>query len=308
MATLESKFCGGLLGLAVGDALGAFFEGQAPEYLTRRYPTPASLTENPPADDMYYTDDTQMAIGVAETLIEYGEIDEEGLCRAFADNYEPTRGYGYGARVILEAMVEGEDHRDLAANFFPGGSYGNGAAMRVAPVGLFFHGDLDRVWEQARLSALPTHVHPLGIEGAQLVAIAAALCTGMATFRRQPFFRELLRRAEEDVYQEKLELAAAMTSAESLAELGNGIAAHDSAVTAIACFALAPESYEEAIGRAILLGGDTDTIAAMTGALSGAYLGLEQISGELLDRLEDTGKGRYYLEELGQRLADAAQR
>ena len=81
-------------------------------------------------------------------------------------------------------MQEGGDHRAVAENMFPGGSFGNGAAMRVAPVGLFFHADLDRLWEQARLSALPTRVHPLGIEGAQVLAMAVAL--GLTQTRFDP--------------------------------------------------------------------------------------------------------------------------
>jgi poly(ADP-ribose) glycohydrolase ARH3 len=259
MANLEIKFRGGLLGLAIGDALGAFFEGQPREFVARRYPTPQSLIANPP-----------------------------------------------GARIVIEAMEQGRDYREVAASHFPGGSFGNGAAMRVAPVGMFFHGCLDRVWEQSRYSALPTHVHPLGIEGAQLLAVAVALCISMESFDRQKLFRELQARASADVYREKLAVAAEITSLDQLAALGNGIAAQDSVVTAIGCFARSPQSFESTIGQAILLGGDTDTIAAMAGALSGAYLGAEAIPSGLFNRLEDTPKGRSYLDELGRKLAQAA--
>src|SRR5258708_34607628 len=116
-----------------------------------------------------------MAIGVAEALIECGEIVEEKLCAAFVANYVPSRGYGRGVRVVLEAMEEGRDYRQVAAEHFPGGSFGNGAAMRVASVGLLFRDDRPRLGEQARLSALPTHVHPLGLQGAQILALAGAL-------------------------------------------------------------------------------------------------------------------------------------
>ena len=71
------------------------------------------------------------------------------------------------ACLVIEAIAEGGDWRRIAASHFPGGSLGNGAAMRVAPIGLLFNHDLDRVMVEARLSALPTHIHPLGIEGAQ---------------------------------------------------------------------------------------------------------------------------------------------
>src|SRR5260221_4101343 len=88
-------------------------------------------------------------------------------------------------------MEDGKDYRAVAEKHFPGGSYGNGAAMRVAPVGLLFRDDRPRLWEQARLSALPTHVHPLGIEGAQILALAVALATRFDDLGQVGFIREL---------------------------------------------------------------------------------------------------------------------
>src|SRR4051812_13018084 len=70
--------------------------------------------------------------------------------------------------------------------------YADEAAMRVAPVGLLFRDDLTALWEQARLSALPTHRHPLGIEGAQLLALAVALCCRAERLDRGAFLAELL--------------------------------------------------------------------------------------------------------------------
>src|SRR4029078_7179155 len=139
-------------------------------------------------------DDTQMAIGVAETLVECGRIDEDEICRRFAATYHPQRGYGRGARIVLEAMLAGHDHKFLAANHFPGGSFGNGAAIRVAPVGLMFRHTHDKLWEQARLSALPTHVHPLAIEGAQLLALAVGLASAADPIDRDEFFTILANR------------------------------------------------------------------------------------------------------------------
>jgi poly(ADP-ribose) glycohydrolase ARH3 len=175
-------FAGCLLGQAVGDGLGAPYEGLLPDMIYHDFGPSSELVKNPENETLYYTDDTQMMIGVAETLVERGHIEEETLCRAFAANYQPRPGYGKGARRVLEAMLEGGDWRELARSQFPGGSLGNGAAMRVAPVGLLFCDDLDRVWDQARLSALPTHVHPLGIEGAQLLALAVALAVRAPVF------------------------------------------------------------------------------------------------------------------------------
>src|SRR5262249_52039866 len=154
--------------------LGAPYEGLFEDMIARMKPGDALLAE-PPEGPLVYTDDTQMAIGVAEVLAEHGEIREEPLIAAFARNYEPHRGYGAGARKILEAARTGDDWRALAEGLFPGGSLGNGAAMRVAPVGLVFCDEFDRVSEEARRSARPTHLHPIGVDGARLLALAVAL-------------------------------------------------------------------------------------------------------------------------------------
>src|SRR5262249_49180150 len=155
--------------------LGAPFEGLPADFVYWTLGPIHELLNQPITEVLRYTDDTQMMIGVAETLVAHGEIREDVLSQRFAANYEPERGYGRGARQILESMIEGGTWQTLAETIFPGGSFGNGAAMRVAPVGLVFCYDLGRVAEQARISALPTHRHPLGIEGAQLLALAVAL-------------------------------------------------------------------------------------------------------------------------------------
>jgi poly(ADP-ribose) glycohydrolase ARH3 len=298
---LEDRFEGCLLGLAVGDALGGRFEAQPADAIRARFPTVEELIAYP-RDEIWYTDDTQMAIGVGEALVEQGEVVEDALCRAFVSNYIPSRGYGWGARAVLDAMEAGLDYREVAEQHFPGGSYGNGAAMRVAPVGLLFRDDHRRLWEQARLSALPTHRHPLGIEGAQLLALAVALCSRMERFDRVGFFAALLAACESAEYRAKLEAAERVQAPADLAGLGNRIEALHSAPTAIASFALTPESFEATVGHVILLGGDTDTLAAMAGALSGAYLGVGRLPENLIGLLESSPKGREYIRQLAGRL------
>lgn len=203
-ADLPDRFRGCLLGLAIGDALGGKFEAQTTEAIRTRFCSTEALFAYP-QEEIWNTDDTQMAIGVTETLVAHGEIVEARLCEAFVANYVPSRGYGRGARAVLEAMEEGRDYRAVAERYFPGGSYGNGAAMRVAPVGLLFRDDRDRLWEQARLSALPTHVHPLGIEGAQLLALAVALASHASRFDRDAFFAALLSASQSPEYRERID-------------------------------------------------------------------------------------------------------
>lgn len=299
--TLRERFEGCLIGLAIGDALGAKFEAQTAEAICNRFPTVEALIAYP-TEEIWYTDDTQMAIGVAECLIEHGQIVEEPLCRAFAANYVPSRGYGRGARRVLEAMEDGKDYRKVAEEYFPGGSYGNGAAMRVAPVGLLFRDDQRRLWDEARASAWPTHVHPLGIEGAQLLAWAVALCTRMDRFEAGPFFAELLGACTAPEYRDKIAAAQRVRAPADLATLGNRIEALHSVPAAIASFALTPESFAETIANVIFLGGDTDTLGAMAGAVSGAYLGIDRLPARLVRLVESSPKGRLYLLKLAAEL------
>ncbi len=298
LPTLEDRFVGCLLGLAVGDALGAPFEGRSADGIARQFSTPQQLVDQPPSGRLWYTDDTEMAIGVAETLVRGGKIDNRELCVRFARNFDPNRGYGGGARILLEAIKAGHDHRYLAENYFPGGSFGNGAAMRVAPVGLMFRDDLNDLWEQSRLSAMPTHVHPLGIEGAQMIAMAVALASHSEQIDRQTMFEQIADRCVSVEFSQPLRRAARLDDVRTLGLFGNGIEATSSVVTAIATFGLTPDSYIDTIGNAILLGGDTDTIAAMAGAISGAYLGVQAIPKHLIERLEDCVRGRTYIEKL----------
>jgi len=304
---LLDRFEGCLLGLAVGDALGGRFEAQSAEAILARFADTEHLIGHP-QDELWYTDDTQMAIGLTEALVERGEVVEDVLCRAFVANYVPARGYGRGARAVLDAMEDGRNHRQVAEEHFPGGSFGNGAAMRVAPVGLLFRDEHRRLWVQARLSALPTHVHPLGIEGAQLLALAVALCTCAERFDRTRFFAELLAACESAEYRAKIEQASRVQSPDGLAELGNQIEALHSVPTAIASFALTPESYETTVSNVIFLGGDTDTLAAMAGALSGTYLGASRLPNRLVVLLESSPKGREYIRQLAGQLFDAYRR
>jgi poly(ADP-ribose) glycohydrolase ARH3 len=302
MPDLRDRFRGCLLGLAIGDALGATYEGEPASFIYARYPSPQELFGRD-QDVLGYSDDTQMTIGVAEALVEDGEIRAETLCRKFIWNYVPARGYGRGARRILEAMEEGRDYVAVADEVFPGGSYGNGAAMRVAPLGLLFANDPEKLSQQTALQSAVTHRHPLGIEGAQIIACAVAAAVDAESIDKQLFLDRIRPACTQAAFFERLERLSELPP-HRIAELGNGIEAAESVMTAVACFLTWPDSYVDAVGNAILLGGDTDTIAAMSGAISGAYLGIEAIPSATLAKLENDGKGRDYLFALADRLFD----
>lgn len=306
-ASRADRFAGALLGVAVGDSLGAPYEGLTAADVFFMFGSAASLTSNPSGDELRYTDDTEMTIGVAEALADDGEIVSARLVRAFAENYHPDRGYGQGARKVLHAMCTGGDHAAVAAGLFPGGSFGNGAAMRVAPVGLVFADSFDAVWEQARLSALPTHTHPLGIEGAQVLALATAWALRATEFDKEALYRELLARAATEEFRWQLAFAAKLKPSAPLNGLGSTLYAHRSVVTAVACFAASPTDFEQVCSRAIGLGDDTDTLCAMAGPLVGAFAGSGAIPANLVAQLEDgPAKGRSHLLALAERLRERA--
>ena len=119
---------------------------------------------------------------------------------------------------------------------------------------------------------------------------------------QKAFVDQLLVRVNEPEFQQKLMRVREISHKRDLPRFGNGITAQESVCTAIACFLLHPDSYAETIGAAIFLGGDTDTIAAMAGALSGAYLGIDAIPHPLWDKLESSPVGRDFIMELADKL------
>ena len=116
----------------------------------------------------------------------------------FAARYRaaPWRGYGAGAHRLLTQIVGGTDWRVAAAAVFRGGSFGNGSAMRIAPLAAYFAEDgYQKVADQARLASAITHAHPEGIAGAIAVAVAAAY----AWLNRDRRSTETVKRALFDV-------------------------------------------------------------------------------------------------------------
>lgn len=297
------KIFGSLLGLLLGDALGARFEGLSPEQLHSSYSNASdALDYSMRRDSLRYTDDGQMALVIAEYLTENDRIEPMKLMRCFVEAYEPWRGYGRGARAVIEAFRDQAEYEFMVQHLFPGGSHGNGAAMRSAPVGLRFAGDENRIWEEAKQSAWPTHRNVLGIEGAQLIALATSFAATNIEVSPKVLASYLVPFCKTTVFQKRLNKLAFIQSSDEVAQFGNGIEAHESVVTALACFALYPNNFREAIATAIWQGGDTDTIAAMTGALVGAHIGSEFAVDMPLDSLEDGPEFIAYVTALSERI------
>lgn len=304
---LRSKFKGSLLGTAVGDALGMPVEGWS---LSRIESTYGELREMMPGflPAGSYTDDTEMMIGIAETIIERGFVDPDLLIKKFLEKFDPRRSYGISTIMVFDLIRSGVPWREASARIFNGqGSYGNGAAMRIAPVAVFYHDDFEMLKKAVIDASRVTHTHPLGIEGALLQALAIALATRSDPKRpldKESFIEELHAHAESDVFREKMKTIKRFLTAESprkvdvVRELGNGYEAFTSVPTAICAFLLHSESFEDAVAYAVSLGGDADTIGAMTGAISGAFHGFEAIPQRWLQKLEN----RQYIETLAEKL------
>ncbi len=302
MLELQDRFRGTLLGVAIGDALGAPFEGQLPG------DWPTLLQRQQELVPRRYTDDTHMTIGMAESLTARGGFDGADMVTVWARHFaeEPWRGYGAGPPQIFRLIAQGMAWDQAGHTLFGGaGSLGNGAAMRVAPAALLAFTDLEKVAHLARQTSMITHTHALGVEGAVLQAVTlafllqhppgtaldvSALLTMLRTVAREPEYREKIDRIEA--------LLPSGTPAEVIDQLGHGIAALESVPTAIYAFLRHRESFASVVIYAISLGGDADTIAAMAGALAGAYLGVTAIPAHWREQVE----GAAYLQELADRL------
>lgn len=293
------SFSGCMLGCAAGDALGAEFEGTE------------ALSLGTTHFSGRWTDDTHMMIGVAESLVECNGFDGHHMTMAFIRNYdqEPWRGYASGPPLVFRWIKSGVPWNEASKKLFGGaGSLGNGAAMRVAPIGLFYHDEPEELRHVAYESGQITHAHELGKEGAaiQAYAVALAVNTALSSSARRLKPTEYLKRlktfARSEVYLQKLEKVGELLDEPSKArivrELGNSVEAHNSVPAAIYSFLRDAESFRDAALCAVSLGGDADTIAAMTGSISGAYLGAEAIPREWINVLER----KDYIEKLAKSL------
>jgi poly(ADP-ribose) glycohydrolase ARH3 len=293
---------GALLGTFAGDALGMPFEGAPPAAIPERLVMlDARLGRGT------YTDDTEMAIALAESLLERGGIDARALGRAFADAHDPRRGYGSGTTEVLRLVRSGVHPHAAAGSLFGGeGSRGNGAAMRVAPVAVRYAGDGAGLAKAAQDSARVTHAHPLAVDAAvvQATAIAAAL-VGEA-----PLDAALAAATTAELRGRLIKAARLLDGrpqpAEAAAALGNQPTGHESVPAAIYS-AAAHDSVEAATTFAVRCGGDTDTIGAMAGAIAAARVGATAIPSGWLEALEDGPKGRSHVERLAERLAAEAE-
>ena len=252
-----------MFGTVIGDIAGSRFE------FSRRKPEEGFELFTPRC---CYTDDTVLTAAVCLALMESEPGDDAGLKRnvrlrlqEFGRMY-PYAGYG-------GAFIEWIDSLGLPYN-----SFGNGAGMRVAPVA-WVASSVDEVLRLADIVTGVTHNHPEGLKGGRAVALSAYLA-------RKGEKKETIRR---EIRQRFYPLD--FTLEEIRDTYQPSVTCQGSVPQAIGAF-LEADSFESAVRSAIMLGGDTDTLAAMAGSMAEAYFGVP---------VELKGKALSYLDE---RLAD----
>ncbi|MGC5563739.1 ADP-ribosylglycohydrolase family protein [Streptomyces sp. FR-108] len=259
-----------LRGLAVGDALGSQF------FVPVNYPLLQDRAL--PPGPWKWTDDTEMAASVVATLAAHHRIDQDELARSFAGRHDADRDYGPAVDRLLRQIREGGDWRELSSALFKGqGSWGNGAAMRIAPLGAWYADDPEQATHQAEISAYPTHQHREAVVGAMAVAAAAALAAApggppgpgalldavIALVPRSAVGAGLRRAREMLDYGDATTVAAVLGC-------GRRTTAHDTVPFALWSAARALADYEAGFWTTVQVGGDMDTTCAIVGGVVAA--------------------------------------
>lgn len=306
----EDQLAGSLLGQALGDALGFVVEAEPPE-VARIYVDDwlragkAGLRSHPHFPFGQYSDDTQFARELLRSFEERGDWDAGAFAARLSRLVREGQdvGAGWGTRSAALRLAAGVHWSESGT---PAPYAGNGSAMRAGQLGLLFSDERTArrvASEQSRI----THLDSRCAAGAVAVARAVALAAAREPVDAGTFLETVAASAD----QEDLSLGAAIRALAGWASLEPAAAAryvHESGldpgqsswqgisafVTPSVCwsfyaFLRSPDDYWETICTAIAVGGDTDTIAAIAGAISGGRLGLDALPADLLARLTDRG-------------------
>lgn len=296
---MQDRFRGCLVAGAAGDALGMPTEGYSREEILSLF---GEIRDMQPArmDHFHsgllagqFTDDTEETLMLAESIVEHSGFSAsefaEKLIRwgsVWCLDERLCHGVGFATRSAVESMISGTPWQESGICIPTCGS-----AMRAAPIGLFYHCDLDLVRSYAELQSLPTHTSPASRAGAVAVAVGVALALHNAS--RETILNGAARQASRvdcDFANRLLGVEALLDlpPEEALRQVGNSPLACETVASAFYCFM----RFEPEMGliAAASSGGDTDSIASITGNLFGAAFGSSWIPGRWLIALE--GKER----------------
>ena len=305
LTTIEDRSLGCLLGVACGDILGANVEKVSREEIKLWHGRVHNFLDSAGRPYGHYTDDTEMTLALASSLVTVERIDGAHCSSNYAKFFArpPARGYGRATKQVLEALNEGADYRYTGTLMIPTGSYANGGVMRIAPVGIAFRNAPDVVlYKAVKIALQATHVHPEGIDGAWLQAKIVGWLVKIEPkhFNSQVFLNWLQTVAKTEASRASLiKLERALRegwSTEKLLEEAcapdeNGKVFQIRAVEALTCalwsFIQNYKDPEECIVQAVGLGGDSDTIGAIAGAQAGALHGTDWIPKRWYDNIEN---------------------
>ena len=277
-----------MLGAIIGDIVGSIYEFD--NIKTKKF----NLFSN----EMFFTDDTVMTIAVAEAIMEGGKS------RHF-EEYMKLYGYLYldiGYGTSFAKWITSKESK-------PYNSWGNGSAMRVSPCGWVANLDIPieegikQTEELAQASAEVTHNHPEGIKGAQATAVSIFFMRHGKSKNAIEEYKKLLK----DYIQNKYRYDLNFTLNEIRSSYAFNESCQETVPQAIVSF-LESENFEDAIRNAISIGGDSDTLAAITGSIAEAAYGIpEDIKEKVMSYLDDRLKSVYenwinFVESLGNKI------
>ncbi|HEY8257925.1 MAG TPA: ADP-ribosylglycohydrolase family protein [Gemmatimonadales bacterium] len=312
MQDTAASLAGCLIGQALGDALGFVVESAPPEtaadYVECCLLAPRAGTRSHPGYDVgQYTDDTQLARELLRSIRESARWDPASFAGHLAGLFRENRAVcaGPGTRESAGRLVAGIGWRESGQ---PAPYAGNGSAMRAAPLGVFFRNDPARMLDAARDQSLVTHRDSRCVAGAMAVAGAAALAS-LREWRTADVFLEQVAVWVEDDDRSVADAirgvaawidlapdeaarrlhASGLDSMYADSWLGISAFVTPSLAWSLYAFLRTPDDYWATICTAIGVGGDTDTMAAMAGAMSGARLGVDVLPADLVSKLHDRG-------------------
>ncbi len=310
-APREDQFTGCLIGQCLGDALGFLVEGSPPaicrQYVAQTLKTKQMETWGGPFTYGQYTDDSQLARELLQSYLACRRFDPEDYAGRIAAIFREGRIVGRGLATSEAAwrLVQGVAWEKAGT---PSPAAGNGSAMRAAPIGLLFFDDPEALVQAAHDQGRITHKDGRCSAGAVAIAGAVALALQNKPIKTSRFIAQLsewtqiieqsvatgIRELDKWISLPAQEAAGFISKAgvaPGYSDEWQGISPFvtSSVLWSLYSFLKTPEDYWETICTAIGVGGDVDTTAAMAGAISGAYLGIEAIPVQLLGRLTDRG-------------------
>lgn len=294
----KSKYVGCMLGAAIGDALGKQNEGVIRKYILKRgfIKDYGKAVDGTPGDKLRpgdYTDDTEQMLVLAGSLIDNNGFDVIDFSQRIAKwgaeaLKDPIRKSFVGptSAHAIERLYSGVSWKESGGNIPSCGS-----AMRAAPVGLFYD-DLDEIESNAALSSIPTHNSKTSVAGA--VAVAIAVRCALDDKECADIISETCARTSkyDAGLAEKIRLSFELRNNDPegvFSKLGTSYLVLDTVPCAFYCFTRHFENPESAIIEAVNAGGDTDSIACITGALCGALRGSESLPARWIEGLENRG-------------------